>query len=81
MGAATDETHPRSNHYLAQNHNQRGNGHVNDDVTDFDYRGQPMKLQTKRTYRLRVKNGYILALLPQQHQVKLPNLLNVQKAS
>ncbi len=47
----------------------------------FDYRGQPMKLQTKRTYRLRVKNGYILALLPQQHQVKLPNLLNVQKAS
>lgn len=41
----------------------------------FDAFGQPTTLKPKITYKLRVKNGYILALLPDQHQRRLPNLL------
>lgn len=37
--------------------------------------GRPTKLQPKITYKMRVKNGYILALRPHQHQHRLPNLV------
>lgn len=41
----------------------------------IDYLGRPIQLQLFVTYRLRVKNGYILALRRNQHQEALPNLL------
>ncbi|WP_164509925.1 hypothetical protein [Lacticaseibacillus porcinae] len=41
----------------------------------YDAFGKPTELKPKITYKLRVKNGYILALLPDQHQRRLPNLL------
>ncbi|KMO48735.1 hypothetical protein PY95_00380 [Lacticaseibacillus rhamnosus] len=41
----------------------------------IDYLGRPIQLQLFVTYRLRVKNGYILALRRNQHQQALPNLL------
>ncbi|WP_390405980.1 hypothetical protein [Lacticaseibacillus jixiensis] len=37
--------------------------------------GRPTKLQPKITYKMRVKNGYILALRPHQRQHRLPNLV------
>lgn len=40
----------------------------------FDAQGHPLKLKPQITYKLRVKNGYILALRPDQHQTRLPNL-------
>ncbi|MFD1484599.1 hypothetical protein ACFQ5J_05085 [Lacticaseibacillus baoqingensis] len=51
--------------------------HVTHDLPMFDAFGEPTILQPKITYKLRVKNGYILALRPDQHQRKLPNLLHV----
>ncbi|WP_125703837.1 hypothetical protein [Lacticaseibacillus daqingensis] len=41
----------------------------------YDGQGQPLKLKLKVTYKLRVKNGYILGLQPDQRQTRLPNLL------
>ncbi|WP_179394444.1 hypothetical protein [Lacticaseibacillus absianus] len=41
-----------------------------------DAQGRPLKMQLRVTYKLRVKNGYILGLRPDQHQVRLPNLLD-----
>lgn len=41
----------------------------------IDYLGRPIRLQLFVTYRLRIKNGYILALRRNQHQQALPNLL------
>lgn len=46
----------------------------------YDAFGRPTTLQPKITYKLRVKNGYILALLPDQHQRRLPNLLKQPRA-
>ncbi|MFD1429058.1 hypothetical protein ACFQ5D_24080 [Paenibacillus farraposensis] len=42
-----------------------------------DAEGNPLRLQSHITYKLRVKNGYILALRADQHQVRLPNLMTV----
>lgn len=41
----------------------------------FDAQGRPLRLKPKITYKLRVKNGYILALTSNQHQTRLPNLV------
>lgn len=41
----------------------------------IDYLGRPIRLQLFVTYRLCIKNGYILALRHNQHQQALPNLL------
>ncbi|MCI1986833.1 MAG: hypothetical protein LKJ69_03145 [Lactobacillus sp.] len=53
--------------------------HVTHDLPMFDAFGEPTNLQPKITYKLRVKNGYILALRPDQQQRKLPNLLKVDR--
>lgn len=46
----------------------------------IDYLGRPIKLSLFVTYRLRIKNGYILsgyilALRRNQHQQVIPNLM------
>lgn len=41
----------------------------------YDYRGKPLELAYHVTYTLKLKQGYILALRPGQHLVKIPNLL------
>ena len=41
----------------------------------IDYLGRPIKLSLFVTYRLRIKNGNILALRRNQHQQVTPNLL------
>ncbi|MFD1392617.1 hypothetical protein ACFQ3L_03310 [Lacticaseibacillus jixianensis] len=43
----------------------------------FDAQGRPLRLKPKITYKLRVKNGYILALTSNQHQTRLPNLVHL----
>lgn len=39
--------------------------------------GRPTSLKPRVTYKMRVKNGYILVLRPDQHQHRLPNLMQV----
>lgn len=41
----------------------------------IDYLGRPIKLSLFVTYRLSIKNGYILALRRNQHQQVIPNLM------
>lgn len=41
----------------------------------YDYRGKPLELAYHVTYTLRLKHGYILALKPGEHIVRIPNLL------
>ncbi|MFD1671402.1 hypothetical protein ACFQ5M_04765 [Agrilactobacillus yilanensis] len=41
----------------------------------YDNRGKPLELAYHVTYTLRLKNGYILALKPGEHIVRMPNLL------
>lgn len=41
----------------------------------YDYRGKPLKLAYHVTYKMRLKNGYILALKPGEHLLQIPNLL------
>ena len=41
----------------------------------IDYLGRPIRLSLFVTYRLRIKNGYILALRRNQHQQVIPNLM------
>ncbi|GAF38747.1 hypothetical protein FC83_GL002013 [Agrilactobacillus composti DSM 18527 = JCM 14202] len=44
----------------------------------IDYRGKPIKLAYHVTYTMRLKNGYILALKPGEHLMRIPNLLATQ---
>lgn len=44
----------------------------------YDYRGKPLELAYHVTYTLKLKHGYILALKPGQHIVKIPNLLTIE---
>ncbi|MFD1440424.1 MULTISPECIES: hypothetical protein [Lacticaseibacillus] len=47
----------------------------------FDAEGRPLRLKPRITYKLRVKNGYILALTSNQHQTRLPNLVKLHEHS
>ncbi|KRK70930.1 hypothetical protein FD02_GL000111 [Lacticaseibacillus nasuensis JCM 17158] len=43
--------------------------------------GRVTTLQPQVTYKLRVKNGYILVLRPNQEQYRLPNLLTLNRSA
>ncbi|MCD2255574.1 hypothetical protein ACNAN0_00530 [Agrilactobacillus fermenti] len=45
----------------------------------YDYRGKPLKLTYEITYKMTLKDGYILALRPGQHITNVPNLLKLQR--